>query len=163
MSNIKISIKNKKAIVIVIAFVVGIILLLCGTEYDNKKKITSEVTTSVSESILYSESLEKKIEDFLRTVNGINSAEVFVTIDSGNELQYAAKGSSEGNPSDYLIINTDNGEEAAVVRQIYPQVRGIAVSCTNGNNATVKEEVISLLSAALGISTNKISVTGYDK
>jgi len=116
---------------------------------------------SKTQDIYYSEYMEKKISDFLKGVKGIKDVEVFVTVDGGNEYEYAQKGNSSGIPTDYLIIDTNGGEEAAVVRQIYSRLRGVGIICTNGDRAEVKEEITSLLSAAHGISSNKIKVAAY--
>lgn len=163
MSSILSFITNKKGLFALGTLIIGLLLLLYSSFTDNDDDEADKIDTGVNNAILYSEELELKLENFLKTIEGISSAEVFVTVDGGNETEYAGKGDSGRNPSDYLIINKGGGEEAAVVRQVYPRIRGIAVSCTNGNNAGVKENITSLLSAALGISTNKISVSGYGK
>ncbi|MBE6708701.1 MAG: hypothetical protein E7578_05620 [Ruminococcaceae bacterium] len=160
-----ISIKNslkgispKKILLIILGIALGIILLSFGggiTEASEKK-----VQGNDGEGIYYSEILEDKVEDFLMTVEGIDEVRVFITVDGSKEYEYAKKGGAESYAVDFLIINNKNGEEAAVVREIYPQIRGIAVSCTNGDRATVKEKITTLLSAGLGISVNKINVVG---
>ena len=157
MINLSLLGDRRKLLYIIIALIFGIILISVGT------KSTSKNNTEVNNNELYySEMLEERIEDFLRSVKGIKDVRVFVTIDGGTEFEYAQKGNNDGFASDYLIVDTKDGEEAAVVRQIYPQIRGIGVSCTNGDNGSVKNEITSLLSAALGISSNKIEVMGYN-
>lgn len=150
---------SRKMLYVIIALIIGIVLIGLGNVSNTSKDKVSEKPENGE--LYYSQLLEDRIEDFLKSVNGIKDVRVFVTVDGGTEFEYAQKGNTEGFASDYLIIDTKDGEEAAVVRQIYPQIRGIGVSCTNGDNSTVKKNITSLLSAALGISANKIEVMGY--
>lgn len=157
--NLKHSLKGfspGKLVIIGLGLLTGIILLCTGnTISDNTKKETYD-----NDGIYYSEILEQKVESFLMTVDGIKDADVFITVDGSKEYEYAKKGGDENYTVDFLIINNGNGEEAAIIKEIYPQIRGIAVSCTNGNKASVKEKVTTLLSSALGIPVNKIKVVG---
>ena len=159
MINLSLLGNRRKLLYIIIALIFGIILISVGTMSSSKDNNTEDKNNN---ELNYSEVLEERIEGFLKSVKGIKDVRVFVTIDGGTEFEYAQKGNSDGFASDYLIVDTKDGEEAAVVRQIYPQIRGIGVSCTNGDNGSVKNEITSLLSAALGISANKIEVTGYN-
>lgn len=151
--------RGKRGIVIIISLVIGVLLLLLDSKTENKTDSKNEYDND--REIYYSEYMEKKIADFLMEVKGINNVQVFVTVDGGNEYEYAQKGYDNGVPADYLIIDTDGGEEPAVIRQIYSRLRGVGVICTNGDHAEVKEEITTLLSAALGISSNKIKVSSY--
>ena len=45
-----------------------------------------------------------------------------------------------------------------MIKEIYPEIRGIAVVCDGGNNPVIKEQLVSILSALFGINTNRISV-----
>jgi stage III sporulation protein AG len=62
--------------------------------------------------------------------------------------------------SEYVIVNGGDGEEPVLISELYPRVRGVAVVCTGGKNAEVKNRVTELIAAALGISVNKIAVSG---
>lgn len=158
MNNIR-KLLNKKW-VIIFAFILGICLILYGSSV-NKKAENTTTAENKNDEIYYTEYIEEKLEMFLKSIDGVSDASVFVTVDGGRESEFAKMGNSNGYATDYLVIDTDNGKEAAIVRQIYPKIRGVAVSCTNGDNAEVKEKITSLLGAALGINTNKIMVTEY--
>lgn len=149
---------RRKLILLVAAMVVGIFLILGGFEMFESK---NEPASNEQNEIHYTEMMEQKIEEFLSTVTGIDTVKVFVTIDGTNEYEYAQKSSNSGYTLDYLIIDGAGGNEAAIVREVYPKIRGVAVSCTGGNDATTQKQIISLLSAGLGIPTNKIRVAGY--
>ncbi len=109
------------------------------------------------ENIYYSRILEEKIEDFLENVNGINNVSVIVTLDCGSTMEYAEKNNAS---ADYLVLSKDGGEEAVLIREVYPIIRGVSVVCTKGDSSSVRDKIVSLLSTGLGIGSNKISVCG---
>ena len=143
----------KRPQLLLILGIIGVALILFGGKNETvEKKITSESFVS------YSEMLEAKIKELLESVTGIDSARVIVTVDGGSEYRYAEIGN--GYPSGYLVITDSEGDEAPIVREIYPTVCGVGVVCTGGDSAAVKNRVVSLLSTALGISAGSIEVTG---
>lgn len=151
---------NKKIWIIVVGLAVGLGLITWGsgvTSVDSESE--KEVKKEMSE-ISYADKMEEKLEGFLGSIDEIESVRVFLTYDGGNEYEYAEKGKNGEGAADYLIIKNDDGEEAAIIKEIYPKIRGVAIVCTGGNSPTVKEKVTELVSAALGIPTNKISVAG---
>ena len=59
---------------------------------------------------------------------------------------------------EYKIIDGNNNEEGLPLKVILPEIKGIAIVCTGGENPVVKEQIISSLSALFNISSNRISV-----
>ena len=141
--------KYKNKIIISSLVIIGIILILIGTF---SKKTSSSQDDFDAE--LYTEKLEKKIEDFLKTVDGISRVEVIVTLESSKEDVYAQNQST----FDYLIIDSSNGKSGVKISEIYPTVRGIAIACTNGDDPTVQYKITEIISKYLGISSNKIKI-----
>ncbi|MBQ7225784.1 MAG: hypothetical protein IJX02_04175 [Clostridia bacterium] len=145
-------IKSKKRIIYIsLVAIVGVVLIFLGSinlEGDN-----NEEKLDVSS---YTKELENKIEAFLLTVDGINKANVIITLDSSNEKVYAQNQSTY----DFLTINTDGSESPVYITEIYPTIRGIAISCTNGESDQVKMKITKLISAYLGISANRIEIVG---
>ncbi|MBR3416509.1 MAG: hypothetical protein IKH09_07440 [Clostridia bacterium] len=151
-------IKGKKLFIIIAGAALGIFLIAyrpvstsgTASEEDGLEKIS-----------FYTETLEERIEDLCRCSAGISDVSVLLTLDSGSEYVYAANTEeSEGSGTrEYLIVSGENGGEPVRVTEICPKVRGVAVVCTNGDRADVKEKITTLLSAALGIPTNRIRVS----
>ena len=96
------------------------------------------------------------------SASGVGDAHVVVTLDRTGEFVFAQNEDENENSksTDYVIVNSGEGEEAVLISEIYPKVRGVAVVCTGGNNAAVKKKVTELISSALGISSSKIAVSG---
>ncbi len=139
--------------------VAGVILLLIPHFLQKEDKTENEKSTNVT---YYSEMLENKLTELLSGAEGVGSVQVVVTLDKTGEYVYA-KDESSGNgqsSADYVIINAKGVEEAILVSEIYPKVRGVAVVCSGGKSSEVKKRVTELISAALGISANKIAVSG---
>lgn len=143
--------RHKKELITLLLAAVGAVLLIIG-EFDFGKDETAvQEYTDVG---FYTEYLEDKIEKMCKSISGIDEAEVLLTLDCSSEYIYGESA------SDYLILKKNDGEEAAMLREIYPKVRGIAVVCTGGDLPRIKETVTELLSASMGISVSKIKVAG---
>lgn len=88
-----------------------------------------------------SRAFEEKAKALCLSVKGVEHAEVFLTLNDGGireESVFGKKAASGG----------------AVT------VRGIAVVCTGGESAEIRETVTELLAAAFGVPSNRIRVAG---
>ena len=141
--------KYKSKLLIICLLVVGIGLILFSSFDFSSNKDDNSILT------LYTEELEDKIEDFLKNVDGIREAKVILTLDTGNESVYA-QGTSG---LDYIL--TSDGKPITVT-EIYPTVRGVAIACTGGDRDDIKIKITELISAYLGISSNRIKIVGID-
>lgn len=139
--------KHKNKIIISSLVIIGAILIIFSSfDFSDKKE---------SLPTLYTEALEEKIENFLKTVEGVNKAEVILTLDTSNESVYAKNASG----LDYIL--TSDGKPISIT-EIYPTVRGVAIACTGGDRDDIKIKITELISAYLGISSNRIKIVGID-
>lgn len=143
------------------AAVLGVVLILLPRFLPDGEKEASEGTQATDPSY-YSTILEEKIRQLILQVDGIEEAAVLLTMDGSSELVYAQNTSvsGDGRTGDYLVVQEDGGEKTVLVSEIYPQIRGVAVVCTNGDNVQIQKKVTELLSASLGISSGRITVAG---
>ena len=135
--------KNKKLLIIFILALLGILLIILGNNFSSTEK-TSVDTES------YTKELEKKIEGFLLSIDGINKAKVIITLESSQEQSY----------DDYFSISSGKNSADFDYESCYPSVRGVAIACTNGNNDEVKIKITKLITAYLGISSNRVEIVG---
>lgn len=143
----KFSIKaNKGRIIIIVLALIGVFLIIFSSISSNEVKESDTFSP-----YHYTESLEKKIEAFLKEVQGIKNAKVIITLENSSEQIYAK------NESSLDFILSGNGDPISIT-EIYPQVRGIAIACTNGDRADVKKDITELISSYLGISSNRIKI-----
>lgn len=142
---------------------IGILLIIFPTG-DGKKENTEDVDDYFRVSS-YTESLEERIRQLCLSVDGIDNVSVLLTLESGTEHVYAdnvkeTTGSSNSYSSDYLVINNGSGTEPVPITEIYPKIRGVAVVCDGGDEATVQVKLTELLSAALGLASSRIKICG---
>ncbi|MBQ7475224.1 MAG: hypothetical protein IJS78_04820 [Clostridia bacterium] len=156
--------KGKKAAFIAAGAALGVFLILWRPGFSQSK--AAEEPSAFYEVSFYTESLEKRIEELCRASEGIRDVSVLLTLESGSEYVYAAntveKKDGEGEASgtrEYLIVTDDSGSGPVRVTEIYPKVRGVAVVCTGGDRPDVKARITTLLSAALGVPSNRITVS----
>ncbi len=136
------------------------VLLLVWSSILPQKNTVSEPEYAVQ---YYTEILEQRITALCTSISGVQEATVLLTLESGSEYVYAQNTTTSGSNTgawDYVIIQQGEGEEAVMVTEIYPRVRGVAVVCTGGDSAAVQQTITELLSASLGISSNRIRVAG---
>ena len=154
--------RDKRIAAIVCIGLVGIILLtlseLMPQKSDAKQSEKSENTTDIRDS--YEEDIEKRLTSIVSSINGAGRTEVMVTLASGDENVYAVKEkSSDGSKErEYIVIDSEKNESGLLLKVIEPEIRGVAIVCEGADSAKVRQEIISSVSAVLGISTNRISI-----
>lgn len=116
---------------------VGIVLIVVGSLSTN-----DEGTTQTYELSDYGSTLERRLEELCLRVEGINEATVLVTVDK--EPSGTKKGS---------VTSPYRAEDNTL-----PAVRGVAAVVTNGDDASVKKTLTELISSALAIPTNRVSI-----
>ena len=142
---------DKTAAAVIALAVVGVALILLGGFAGGGEEKTDEYR----EAGFYTAYLEERIASLCTSVDGVEEASVFLTLDCSSEYIYGEDGAS-----DYLILTGAGGEEAVLLQEIYPKVRGVAVVCTGGDLPRIRETVTELLAAALDLPTHKIRVAG---
>ncbi len=95
----------------------------------------------------YTRTMEERIEALCEELSGVREAHALLTLESGVEYVYADGGLWDR-------------ESPPLLQEISPQIRGVAVICTNGDDSAVRLTITELLSAALGIPASRIRVAG---
>lgn len=154
--------RDKRIAAIVSIGLVGIILLtlseLIPQKSDAKQNEKAENATDIRDS--YEENIEKRLTSIVSSIDGAGRTEVMVTLASGDENVYAVKEKiSDGSKErEYIVIDSDKNESGLLLKVIEPEIRGVAIVCEGADSAKIRQEIISSVSAVLGISTNRISI-----
>jgi len=143
---------RRKYALIGLAVAGGLMLLMGGLTGGGSRESPEPAYTDVG---FYTGYLEERITSLCLEIDGVEEAEVFLTLDCSSEYIYRDDGAS-----DFLILADSDGEAAVMLCEIYPRVRGIAVVCTGGDLPRIRETVTELLCAALDLPTNRIRVAG---
>lgn len=156
---------DKKIKTALIIGIVGMLLLGLSEAAPREKKTESAETQSYSE--LCTE-LEERTERIISSIDGAGNCKVMITLKNSNESVYAKnsqENGSDGNysrDSEYVLYDGENGESPVLIKEYYPEVRGVVVVCSGADNVAVRENVINCISALYGIPTTKISVIKFN-
>ena len=146
---------DKQKLGIIGLAVLGIVLILFSSRDNIPSDNQDTDVRKYTDVSFYTGYLEERIGELCRSIAGIQDAVVFLTLDCSSEYVYANE-----KASDYLILSDKDGEQAVMLCEIYPQVRGVAIVCTGGDIPRIRETVTELLAASLGLPSNKIKVAG---
>jgi stage III sporulation protein AG len=169
--NLKGLFKNGKAVAVL--GIAGILLIGVSSVFPQKEKPQkSEISTDTYYEE-YRETLEKQIKDIVVGLTGEKKTKVVITLETGVRYSYASE--TEENTNDtknegktdtavkskknYITVKNENGgEEALIVTDYMPKIRGVAVVCKAAEDQNVRDSITNTVTAALGISENKIYV-----
>lgn len=155
--------KNRNKIIIAVGFI-GIVLILLSEVnfgFGNEKKAVSDKTDYVS----YVNSLNDELTELLKSIDGVGECRVMITLRNTNENVYAkntdssSSDNSKSQSDEYVIYDSENGDTPILLKENFPDIEGVAIVCSGGDNVAVKEKVIKCVSALFNISSNRISVT----
>ena len=144
--------KNSKLWIIIIGAIAGVLLLMIGSGED---KESAPVESEQAALERYSEEVEKKIHEICSKVKGVSDVNVAVSFESGFEYVYA-KNDEDG---ELIVIGSGSSKSAVKVTEKPPTIAGIGIVCRGGGDPGVQKRLLNLLSAAFGISSNKIYIT----
>lgn len=128
----------------------------------------------------YREVLEKGVRQIVSDITGDRSPTVMVTLESGMRYSYAdatevtssdSTGStdtaSRSETRSYTTVRTsDGGEQALLITEQMPKIRGVAVICLGGDDEAVAEKIRGAVTAAFDITTKRVYIAGgnsYEK
>ena len=171
---IKKIIENPKYLVIV--GVCGIALIFISSIFTGKSEETNKSHVSSSYTLeQYQKQLQSNVENIVTGITGDDSPMVVITLESGIRYSYASadetdSSSSTGSSSDqsseskkqsYITVKTaDGGEQALIVTEIMPQIRGVAIICKGGNAEQTAEKIKNAVTAALNITSKRVYISG---
>ena len=155
---------NTRLIGMVLCGALGLLLLLYGGgvlgDDDDGKSAADREIISLTE---YTERLEESIGKLCEGVSGVSEVRVAVTLENGFEYVYAADSEvKSGGLTEYKYITVGSGsrEGTVYITEKPPKIGGVGVVCRGGDNAEVQRKLISLISAAYNVSSNKIYIIG---
>lgn len=160
-------IKADKKLVLFIFIGVLLIVIIFISELDfNSEEITD--TNEISDEE-YCSILEAKVKYFVENIEGAGRTEVIITLAETTEYIYATddktvkKNNSNSNDQtvekDFVIIEDNSNDTGLLIKKIEPKIRGVAISCEGGDNATVQEQIYSSIEAVLDVKSSNISIS----
>ncbi len=147
--------------------IAGIILILISeTGFAGKKQEQTAVTKSSSvDYSSYIEELSDSLSEVISSIDGVGKCKVMITLKNTTESVFAKNtqnstaDSSVSQNDEYVIYDGENGDSPLLLKEKFPEIEGVAVVCSGGDDIYVKEKVVKCVSALFGVSSNRISVT----
>ena len=155
--------KKYGAVIAVLCVAAGLFLMLYNGGDESKKN--AEDTYSGFESgnpEEYARFVESKVKEICSGIDGVGNVSVAVTLSGGYRAVYAqnSQNTSSGYKNEVVLMGSGSTEKALIVGYEYPQIGGIGIVCDGGSSSVIRSRIISLVSSAFDISTNKIEVVG---
>ena len=116
--------------------------------------------------------IQREMEEILGAMSGVGQVKVMLTVDSDGERQLAqdtqlSYSGATAAPEDYsrksetVLVDGSEGDEAVVVRTMYPTYRGALVVCQGGGSAEVRLAVTEAVSALTGLPSDRVTVAKW--
>lgn len=161
--------------------ILGMVLILLSSVFNfggSEKEDKKETDTAVAE---YQAELKKNVEEIVYSITGDRNAAVVLTLENGVKYTYVDAVSSDSTESkaesseqnresmsrSFVTVKTaDGGEQALLVTETMPRVRGVAIVCRGGDNEETAEKIENAVMAALDITSKRVYIAGgtdYEK
>ena len=161
--------KDKRMMtVVVILGITGLVLIMISSLVPKEEK-TDELEYTTTEKISSAEDYrietEKRLENFLSSIDGAGNVKVYLTVGSDERYIYATEGrrsKSENKTEEerkYVMIGGGSDKSALIETVETPAITGAVIAYSGFDSPTVQEQIYRAVSAALGIPTGKIYVT----
>ena len=135
-------------------------LLIALSECWPRRTATDTATALTVTAAQVEQALERRITDLLGSVAGVGRCQVMVTLDSNEQMVYAADTTrTDTTASDsYLTVDTATGPVGLLLTSIQPTVRGVVVVCAGATDTTVCQRVQAVITTAFHISERRVCV-----
>ena len=163
MKNTIIPISQKRKIFLLSALaMLGVLLVLLPKCTADDDEAQGECLQYSLDPSAYAAQIEEKVELLCNKIDGVSGAHAVVTLKGGYRAIYATdvQYGTSVNKNQTVLIGSGSSEKALIVGYENPRIAGIGVVCSGGDDVRVREEIISMLSAAFDLGSNKIFVSG---
>lgn len=150
--------------VFILLAVLGVALVLLSGNMSSGSKSKSETTTA-RDYDAYVADLEGRLQKTVASMDGVGTCKVMITLEKSDENVYATNSESKrdadsgSSKEDYVLYDQDSGESPLLLSAYLPNVQGVAVVCTGGDDPAVREKITTTVASLFGIPTNRISVS----
>lgn len=159
--------------VLTIGGIVAMVLIMFSSWGTSKEK--KPVEKAVFDSETYRQTLEENVRQIVGGITGDQNATVVVTLESGVKYHYADDKKSDKSTSGgtenrketdsqstqtITVRGSDGGEQALLVTEWMPEVRGVAVICRNGDHEEIAEKITNAVTSAFHITSQRVYIAG---
>ena len=155
------SLGRKKGIIfLVLIALLGVLLI--GVANKSKNNVKENEGFESLDPAEYARAVEERVEELCNRVDGASSAYAVVTLKGGYRAIYASDSQSgnSSNKNSTVIVGNGSSEKGLLVGYENPEISGIGIVCSGGDDYNVRKNIISVVSSAFDVSSNKIFVSG---
>lgn len=172
--------ENAVRLIVIIGIAgIGLIFLssMFGKKSDSTKSDENSQASVVDDVSAYREKLCEELGNMIASIEGAGRTKVMITIDGTTRKLYATdndiqqkenlqkNSTAENNDRQNIekrsciVIRSGNGtEQALVIGELMPNIKGVLIVCDGGGNEDVCERIKKAVSAALNIPSSHISI-----
>lgn len=113
----------------------------------------------------YAASLEERLEAILTQIDGVGDCQVMLTVSGSASYSYAQDTEQEIREDqqevqqEHVILEEKTGDAPLVESMTHPQVQGVIVVCSGGDDPVTQEQVYEAVRAVLALPSSRIYVT----
>jgi len=148
--------KYKYALLVLL---LGIVLMSLPTKKESANNSIDVVEENTEQSV------DATLSQMLSMISGVGKAEVFLTVATGELIQYQTDehittSDAAGNTQSTTVTVTDSDHnQVGLIRQVNPPTYlGAIVVCQGADSPSVRYAVIDAVSKVTGLGTDRISV-----
>lgn len=145
---------KKEHVFIIVLSVVAVAIFLSSTS------LFSSIKTNKNETTGYENSVETRLENLLKEVDGVGKVKVFITTDgsSSEEVLKDVETKTENGSivSEETIVLV--GGKPYVTKTQNPKILGVAVVCQGGDNLSVKVLITEIITTTLSVNPECIRI-----
>lgn len=143
------SIKHKELMILLLCVAV-VLAIVAFRNY--------EVDGDQVSSIDYSSTMERKIEEMLKNIEGCGKVKAVLSCSSDGEKVYAASNTQLSTSTDKLFTS---GGDPLVIKTNAPNILGVVVVAEGGNDPIVRFNITRAVVTLLGIDSSSVQVFTY--
>lgn len=147
--------------ILLIAAMALIVMVPIKEEKKGEEKINQDKDIEASRTdITYEQSLEKKLENILKNIDGVGKVRVMITLSDDGEknIDKDVKESTEYVEKTTVIYENDDGGQPYIVSKKKPQIEGVLVVAEGGGQPQVNNDISSAIQALFDVEMHKIKV-----
>ncbi len=156
---------KKKMILLFFIGAAGLVLIILGyaAPWNKAQESGAEEIQISSQTMEYIKDIENKIRSMTEMITGSSDVSVIVSAESGTEYVYVSNEDLSGADvtREYITVKNENGVyELVLAKEVYPEITGVSIACTGGDDYSMQKKIIDSVSTAFGLSKNRICVVG---
>lgn len=149
-----------------IILLVGVFILYMGAPRDAPEEQTTPSSAQAESTNFDLGAFQQTLQEKLSMIDGAGQVELMLSMEDTEEVVYASNtrqstsGEQTSSYENNLSVLSDGsyGEQPVRVKSVCPTFRGAVILCEGGDDTKVRWSITEAVSAACGLSTDKITV-----